>query len=122
MQFAKSGERQRKAAVMEHLEKGSIMNNRINTDVLVADLKNVVRDSEQLLEAVAAATGDEAQQLRERLNETLEKARQTCKGLENKTKESLKAADEVIREHPYQSIGVALAIGLLAGVALAKAK
>jgi ElaB/YqjD/DUF883 family membrane-anchored ribosome-binding protein len=96
------------------------MNNRINTDVLVTDLKNVVRDSEELLEAVAGATGEKAQQLRDRLAETLERAQQTCEKLEGKTKETLKAADDAIREHPYQSIALALAAGLVVGVVLAK--
>lgn len=98
------------------------MNNRINTDALVTDLQAVVRDSEELLEAVAGATGEKAEQLRDRLTETLEKARQTCLKLEGKTKETVKAADEVIREHPYQSIGVALAAGVIVGVLLGKAK
>src|SRR5436190_20758309 len=91
------------------------MNNRINTDALVTDLKSVVRDSEQLLEAVAGATGEKAEALRQRLNETLQGARETCARLEDKTKESLEKADRVVREHPYQSVGVALAVGVVIG-------
>jgi len=40
--------------------------------------------------------------------------------LEDKAAEGTRAADHAIREHPYQSIGVALGIGLLIGVLVAK--
>ena len=96
------------------------MNSRFNTDALVSDLKNVVRDSEELLQAVAGATGEKADELRQRLGETIEAARQTCRKLEGKTKETLDATDTVIRDHPYQSLGVALAVGVVLGVVIAR--
>jgi ElaB/YqjD/DUF883 family membrane-anchored ribosome-binding protein len=97
-----------------------VMNNRINTDTLVTDLKSVVRDSEELLQAVAGATGEKAESLRRRLAETMETARQTCSKLEAKTRESLETTDKVIREHPYQSMGVALAVGVVIGALVAR--
>ncbi len=96
------------------------MSTRINTDPLVADLKAVVRDSEQLLAAVADVSGEKAETLRRRLAESLETARETCRKLEGKTKESLQAADVVIRDHPYQSIGIALALGVVVGAVIAR--
>ena len=90
--------------------------NELNTDKLVADLKRVVRDSEELLQATAGAAGDKAQEVRERLTDALETAKRTCHRLEEKAVEGAKAADRVVREHPYQSIGVAFGIGLLIGV------
>lgn len=98
------------------------MNNRLNTDTLVADLKLVVRDSEQLLEAIAGATGEKAEAIKEKLSESLKAARETCHRLENKTKEALVKTDEVVREHPYQSIGVALAAGVVIGALIARKK
>jgi ElaB/YqjD/DUF883 family membrane-anchored ribosome-binding protein len=35
---------------------------------------------------------------------------------EEKAKESAKAADRVVRDHPYQTIGIAFGLGLLIGV------
>ena len=90
--------------------------NELNTDKLVADLKRVVRDSEELLLATAGAAGDKAQEVRERLTDALETAKRTCHRLEEKAVEGAKAADRAVREHPYQSIGVAFGIGLLIGV------
>jgi len=90
--------------------------NEVSTEKLVTDLKRVVRDSEELLQASAGAVGDKAHELRERLSRTLESARAACRRLEDKAIEGAKATDKVIREHPYESIGVAFGIGLLIGV------
>ena len=86
------------------------------TDKLVTDLKRVVRDSEELLKDSAGAVGEKAHEMRERLVQTLEAAKATCRRLEEKAIEGAKATDKVIREHPYHSIGVAFGIGLLIGV------
>lgn len=96
------------------------MNTRFNTDTLVNDLKTVVRDSEKLLAEVADASGEKAAVLREQLSESIAKAKCACQKLEEKTKDSLKAADEVVRQHPYESIGVALAVGVVIGALVAR--
>lgn len=80
-------------------------NAELKTDKLVADLKRVVRHSEELLQNTADTVGDKVHEVRERLNDALEGARDTCRKLEDKTLEGAKAADKTIREHPYQSIG-----------------
>jgi ElaB/YqjD/DUF883 family membrane-anchored ribosome-binding protein len=41
---------------------------------------------------------------------------------EEKAVERAKAADRVIRDHPYQTIGVAFGLGLLIGVLAARRK
>ena len=64
--------------------------NELNTDKLVADLKRVVRDSEELLLATAGAAGDKAQEVRERLTDALETAKRTCHRLEEKAVEGLR--------------------------------
>lgn len=90
--------------------------NDVSTERLVTDLKRLVRDSEELLRDSAGAVGEKAHALRERLSETMEAAKLTCRKLEEKAIEGAKATDKVIREHPYQSIGVAFGVGLLIGV------
>ena len=87
--------------------------NELSTDRLVTDLKRVVRDSEELLQATAGAVGDKA---RERLTDALASAKRTCHRLEEKAIVGAKVADRVVREHPYQSIGVAVGVGMLLGV------
>jgi len=51
---------------------------------------------------------------------TTEKIVEELKGMiqraEEKALESAKAADKVVRDHPYQTIGIAFGLGLLIGV------
>ena len=90
------------------------------TDRLVTDLKRIVRDSEELLHTTKDAVGDKAQDVRERLTAALDATKRTCRDLEDKAIEGAKAADKTIRDHPYQSIGVAFGVGLLIGVLVTK--
>jgi ElaB/YqjD/DUF883 family membrane-anchored ribosome-binding protein len=88
----------------------------MNASRIGSSLKRLVRDSEELLEATAGSVGNKADELRERLADALEKAKRTCRELEDKTIQGAKIGDKVIREHPYQSIGAAFGVGLLIGV------
>jgi ElaB/YqjD/DUF883 family membrane-anchored ribosome-binding protein len=90
------------------------------TDRLVTDLKRIVRDSEELLLTTKDTVSDKAGEVRERLTDALDAAKRTCRQLEEKTVAGAKAADSTIREHPYQSLGVAFGVGLLIGVLVAK--
>jgi ElaB/YqjD/DUF883 family membrane-anchored ribosome-binding protein len=88
----------------------------INTDRLVSDLKTVTRDAEELLKTVAGEKGNGSQEIRMRLSSAIESAKATYRRLEEKTVAGAKATDKVIREHPYESLGVAFGLGLLVGV------
>ncbi len=92
----------------------------LNTDKLITDLKRLVSDSEELLHATKDAAGDKAHEVRERLADALESAKRSCRRLEDKAIEGAKTADRTIRDHPYQSIGIALGVGLVIGVLVAK--
>jgi len=76
----------------------------------------VVRDGEELLRAGAHELGERGMAARERLAAALEAAKETRRRLEKRAREGFKATDQVVREHPYQSIGVAFGVGLLIGV------
>jgi len=83
---------------------------------LSGDLKNVMHDAEDLLKATAGQAGEKVAEVRSRLSGALESAKSTCHNLQEKTVEAAKVTDKVIREHPYESIGVAFGVGLLIGV------
>lgn len=87
---------------------------------LASDLKLVMRDAEDLLKATAGEAGEKVKEVRHRLASAMESAKATCEKLQDKTMESVKATDHVIREHPYESIGVAFGVGLLIGVIVAR--
>jgi ElaB/YqjD/DUF883 family membrane-anchored ribosome-binding protein len=94
-----------------------IMNTRDEVCNLTTDLKKVIRDSEDVLAAVA---GDKAEAIREELSGLIATAREVCCKLEVKAKKGLHAADDTIRYHPYQSIGVAAALGLVVGILISR--
>ena len=73
-------------------------------------------EAAEKLGGAAGEVGDKAKEARARLSATLESAKASCRRLEEKTIATAKAADKVIREHPYESIGVAFGVGLLIGV------
>jgi ElaB/YqjD/DUF883 family membrane-anchored ribosome-binding protein len=90
--------------------------NNASTDRLVSDLKTVARDAEELLKASAGDVSDKGREVRARLTSALERAKETCGQLEDKAIAGAKAADKVVRNHPYESIGIAFGVGLLIGV------
>jgi ElaB/YqjD/DUF883 family membrane-anchored ribosome-binding protein len=71
----------------------------------------------------AAERGEnEKSELREKLNATLEKAKELCERLQEQTIAGAKAADKTVREHPYPVIGIAFAAGLLIGVLVSRSR
>lgn len=87
---------------------------------LASDLRSVMHDAEELMKATGTDTGKEVTALRSRLSAAMESAKATFRRLEEKTVAAAKATDHVIREHPYESIGVAFGVGLLVGVLVAR--
>jgi len=87
---------------------------------LAGDLKLVMRDAEDLLKATAGEAGEKVKEVRNRLASAMESARETCEKLQDKTVQTARATDHVIREHPYESIGIAFGVGLLIGVLVSR--
>ena len=92
------------------------MTNEINMEKLVTDLKILSRDAEAVLQATAGQAGDKMSELRGRLSTVLESAKATCHRIEEKAVAGAKVADKTIRDHPYESVGIAFGTGLLIGV------
>lgn len=83
---------------------------------LVQDFKVVVHDAESLLKASAGELGEKAREARARLAASLEGAKASFHKVEEKAVAGAKATDKMIREHPYESVGIAFGVGLLVGV------
>ena len=81
----------------------------------------VNQEREKIMEATEH--GDtEKRDLRARLETATEKAKEVCKRLQEQTVAAVKAADEAVREHPYQAIGIAFGVGVLIGVLVARSR
>jgi len=90
--------------------------NEANMEKLVADLKTLSQDAEAVLQSTAGQAGEKMGELRNRLSNALASAKASCQRIEEKAVAGAKVADKTIREHPYESIGVAFGVGLLVGV------
>ena len=88
----------------------------VTFDKLAGDFKVVVHDAEALLKATAGEVGEKARDARARLSASLQNCKASLHKLEEKAVAGAKVADQAIREHPYQSIGLAFGVGLLIGV------
>jgi ElaB/YqjD/DUF883 family membrane-anchored ribosome-binding protein len=86
---------------------------------VLADLRSLARDTEDLLKVTAGDVSQKGRELRARLARSLQRAKETGARLQEQTVASAKAAakmaDTVVRDHPYQAIGVAFALGVLIG-------
>jgi ElaB/YqjD/DUF883 family membrane-anchored ribosome-binding protein len=91
---------------------------------VLQDLKTLARDSEVLLKSTAGDLGERAGEARRRLAGALERAKAAGAELKELTVASAKVtvnkADIVIRDHPYESIGIAFGIGVLVGVLVSR--
>lgn len=92
------------------------MTDESNIEKITTDLKTLSHDAEALMHATAGQAGEKAKELRDRLGAAIASAKATCQRVEAKAIAGAKVADKTIREHPYESIGVAFGIGLLIGV------
>ncbi len=55
---------------------------------------------------------------RKRLNRCIEKGREVWSNVQEKAVAGAKATDQVIRDNPYKSIGVAVGVGVIIGYLL----
>lgn len=65
---------------------------------------------------------NEKSNLRQKLDASVEKAKQVCERLQEQTAAAAKATDETIRAHPYQAMGVAFGVGVLIGVLVSRSR
>ena len=96
----------------------------VNKDKLVADLKVVVADAEELLRATASQAGEKVVAARERIQASLATAKVKLGEAERaavaKAKEAAKATDEYVHDNPWQAVGIAAGIGFLLGLLIGR--
>jgi ElaB/YqjD/DUF883 family membrane-anchored ribosome-binding protein len=79
---------------------------------------HLAEDAQELLAATAHVAETKVIEARKRLSAALERGKQAWGQVQDYTVAQAKAADEVIRDHPYQSIGIAFGVGALLGLLL----
>ena len=96
----------------------------VTKDKLIEDLKVVAQDVEELLRATASQTGEKIAAARTRAEETLRSARMRLSETSDDVAESARAAataaDDYVRDNPWQAVGIAAGIGLVVGLVLGR--
>lgn len=83
---------------------------------VLQELKVLVDEAEKILgQPETAGSATKMENLRERFDAAQERIAAAYQQAKRKVAAGAKYTDETIREHPYQSMAVALGVGLLAG-------
>jgi len=90
----------------------------------MADLQDVLADTEAMLKDVANESGEMASALRERITANLQNVKakliETEQLVTHKAKVAAKATDTYVHDNPWQSVGVAAGIGFLVGLLVSR--
>ena len=96
----------------------------ISKEKLVADLKIVVSDAEELLRATASQAGEKVAAARERVQASLATARVKLVDAErafaDRTRQAAKAADEYVHDNPWRAVWIAADAGFVLGVLISR--
>ena len=94
------------------------------TDKLMADLRLVVADAEELLRTTAGQAGEGAAELRAKVQDSLARARDSLLQAQDvaisKAKAAGRAADDYVHDNPWRSIGIAAGFGLVVGLLIGR--
>ncbi|KPA90570.1 MULTISPECIES: DUF883 family protein [Pseudomonas] len=89
-------------------------------EILMADFQTLVSDAERLLEHTAGLAGEQADELRAQIHDSLSKARETLQlteaTLRERSKEAVVAAEDYVQANPWQSVGIAAGLGFIVGL------
>ncbi len=95
-----------------------------NTQKLIDDLRAVMADAEALIGATTGDLGARAQEARAQVADSVAKAQASLEDLETQLQARAKVlvddAASFVRENPWQSIGIAAAVGVALGVLLGR--
>ncbi len=91
-------------------------------DQLVADMRAVIEDAEELLRTTAGEAGDRAGAARARVEEKIRTAREHLadSDLVSHARETTQAVDDYVHENPWGVVGIAVVAGLLVGVLISR--
>lgn len=93
-------------------------------DRLMADLKVVIADAEELMKLTAGQVGEKAGEVRQRMQVRMDKAKVDLARMQEaavvRAKDAGRAADDYVHENPWTAMGVAAGVGLLLGMLISR--
>ena len=84
------------------------------------DSDTLAQDARGLIAATADVAGDKVAEARRRLTAALDSGKEVFVRVREKAVEGAKAADQVVRENPYQTLAIAFGVGAVIGFLLAR--
>ncbi|MEP6662944.1 MAG: DUF883 family protein [Verrucomicrobiota bacterium] len=87
---------------------------------LAEDLRMIASDAEELIKAGGSELAEKSKEVRDRLRQVLADAKETCARLEERAEEGVRQADQLVRNNPYRSIGIALGAGFVIGLLIGR--
>jgi ElaB/YqjD/DUF883 family membrane-anchored ribosome-binding protein len=96
----------------------------VTKEQLIADFKVVVSDVETLLKATASESSEKFANLRIKAEESLASAKFKMLDVQDtiieKFKYAAKATDDYVQDNPWQSVGIAAAVGVIVGLLIGR--
>lgn len=100
------------------------MNNPNSVNDAMSNVKDTLRETEDLLEQAISATADQASSLYARIARNLGQTKTRLVEMESeavdKAKRAAKETDTYVHDHPWQAIGAGVALGVLVGMLIAR--
>ena len=96
----------------------------VSRDKLVQDLKIVITDAEELLRATASTAGEKVVAAREKVQDSLQRAKVKLAEVEDviidRGKQAARATDEYVHDNPWRAVGIAAGIGVIIGMLIGR--
>jgi ElaB/YqjD/DUF883 family membrane-anchored ribosome-binding protein len=96
----------------------------VSRDKLVADLRIVINDAEELLRITAGQAGEKVAAMRDKIQHGLSEAKAKLVEIEGKalekTKVAARATDAYVHENPWKSVGIAAGAAFLIGLLIGR--
>ena len=87
-----------------------------NADALIADISRLMAEAEEMLsESTSQHAEEKVALLRERESEAAQRLAERYAATKAKISAAARRTDEVIRANPYESLAIALGVGVLLG-------
>jgi len=96
----------------------------VTKEKLVEDLKIVIADAEDLLRATASQAGEKISAAREKVQDTLDRAKAGLGDIEDVVtdtgRQAARATNEFVQANPWRAVGIAAAVGLVVGLLISR--
>jgi ElaB/YqjD/DUF883 family membrane-anchored ribosome-binding protein len=93
-------------------------------DKLIDDLKTVIKEAESMLKSSDLTGGDVFKNAKAKFESTLSAAKHELANwddtIRTTTRDAADATDQYVKDHPWQSVGLGAAVGVICGLLISR--